>query len=138
MNAAVIDKIGFDDFPSGGFYDIADRVSQQVVPDMAQMQRLVGIGGRVLYHNRFIDLACFCGTVIMLQGSLVEKFKIIPGIDREIKKALKNGVFKDILKVLQQVFTDLLAGDLRRLSGNAEQGENHEGDVSLKIPFCFL
>ena len=51
VNAPIVDDLDFDHVVPGRFQDVGHAVAQKVVPQMAQVKGLVGVGGAVLHHD---------------------------------------------------------------------------------------
>ena len=52
VNTPIIYDIGLHHSLAVGCKDAGKAIPQQIVADMPQVQRLIGIGGRVLYHYK--------------------------------------------------------------------------------------
>jgi hypothetical protein len=51
MDTSVVDDLCFGDMIPIGLQDLGHRMAQKVIPDMPQMQGLVGVGRGKLYHD---------------------------------------------------------------------------------------
>ena len=75
MDAAVVDDLGFIYLFSSGLLNFGHRIAEQHITNMAQMQRLVGVGRRIFYHHRLLSLRNLSERRKM--GHRIEKIQII-------------------------------------------------------------
>ena len=136
MDTAVVHQIGLDDRVAVGREDLRHGVAQQVIADMAQVQRLVGVGRRVLDHH---GAARRRGLAEMfVGGDLLEAGRPERAVEREVQESLDDVERRDLRHVGCHVFAYLGRSGLGRLAAAAQQRKGHEGVVALEFPAGFL
>ena len=112
MNTTIIDNIGLHYFPSVRLLNLRNRITQQVITHMTQVQRFIGVRRRVLHHHQrmydffihFVHTICFAVWIIyhlVIMTVLIvriNRFKLIdPELitDHKVQKSLHGIVFGD-------------------------------------------
>ena len=136
MDAPIVHQVGFDDPVSVGLENPGDGDAEQVVADMAEMQRLVGVGRRIFDHHRASRRPG--PAVIRVGGDLHETLAPEPFVEREVQKSLD-----DVEPFELRIFGHHAAADFGRrrlgtLAAPSEQGENHQRKVAFKLPAGLL
>ena len=77
MNTPVVDDLCFDDMITIGLQYLGHRMAQKVIPDMPQMEGLIGVGRGKLYHyGRRIHRRGSMSVILDLQKTL-QKAQVI-------------------------------------------------------------
>ena len=138
VDAAVVDKVHLLDVGPVGGQQLADGPPQQVVADMAEMEGLVGVGGRVFHHNRAGGGIGF-GDAEVGVGSLVgDKADPIGVVDGEIKESLDDIEVRHLGDGLLDGGTQLVCHLLGRFARLFDIGEHHYSIVAHKLFFRCL
>ena len=136
VDAAVVDEVRLDHFVARFGEYLRDRVSEQVVADVAQVQRLVGVGRRIFDHHRFAGGGAF--AEIGVGHHLGEPFAPERVAQREVQEALDDVIAFDFGNVFHQRFADLRGGFFGFFAAEFQQREDHERVVALEFLAGFL
>ena len=136
VDATVIDQVGLDDRVAVGLEDLRHGVTQQVVADVAQVQRLVRIGRRILDHDRAPGGRSL--AVAGIGSDLGEALAPERAVEREVQKALDDVERRDLRNVRPHVFAYLGRGGLGRLAASSQQRKGHERVSALELPAGLL
>ena len=131
VDAAIVDQVDFQDAMTAGGEQLAHRPAQQVVADMAQMERLVGVRAGEFHHHGLAR----CGQLseIGLRRDFRQIQSPVGPRKLDIEKSLHYIEPVHLRIVLLQPGTDLVRRRFRRLMARLEQRENHEGHIALKL-----
>ena len=133
MYAAVVDDVGLDHAVAVGGDNLCQGVAQEVVAHVSQVEGLVGVGRRILYHHQG-RLRRGGGQPILLLGvDVVQQFNPGRRGNGEVEEALDDVVGGHGGLVGGEVFAYLLRRLFRSLARHAQEGEHHQGQVSFKL-----
>jgi len=131
VDAAVVHQIGFDDRVAVRREDLRHGVPQQIVADVPQVQRLVGVGRRVFDHHRAARSTRLSESVV--GSDLGEARRPETAVEREVQEAFYYIESLDLRDVGRHIFADLGRGGLGRLAASSQQRKRHEGIVALEL-----
>ena len=138
MDTAVVDDIGLHHFPAVCLLDLGDRETEQVITYVSEVQRFVGIWGRILNHHQRHFLI-FPFTIWTFEAAvvvvLVDGFELFDPegiINNEVKEAL-HGVILGHDVTLDQFFAYLCSYLSRGFASQLNKRKDHECDVSLEL-----
>ena len=141
MNTTVIDDIGLHHFPSVRLLDLRNRITEQVITHVTEVQRFVGVRRRILHHHE----GMYHLVIYHLAIWTIETTVVIVGIDAlelvnperirdtEVQEALYGIVFGDDVRLFGHPFSYLGSYLSRRFASQLNERKDHQGDVSLKL-----
>ena len=88
MDTAVVDDVGLYHAVAAGLEDAGQRVTQQYVAQVSQMQRLVGVRRRVLHHHQRRFVGGGGGAVIGGGGDVAQHLAPVAGADNNVQKSV--------------------------------------------------
>ena len=132
MDASVVDDVGLDDAVAGGLQDAAQRVSEQVVADVAEVEGLVGVGRGVLYHHQGSVRGWREDAEVRVGGDAEELPGPVGGVDGEVEEALDDVVGADAVDVFYEPLADGLGGVFGLCLGGTQEGEDDHGVVAIE------
>ncbi|MCY1534350.1 hypothetical protein D9M68_697190 [compost metagenome] len=114
MHAAIIDHTGFNHIFTCCFQHIGYGYTQEVISQVTQMQRFIGVGRRVFYHNFFLR----CSLRFQRIGQYIRLQEVCPvGIcNAQVQKSGYSFVCGKQLMMLYQVSAYSIAQSHRILS----------------------
>ena len=132
--ASVVDDVGLDHAVSVGLHDLCECPSQQVVADVAEVERLVGVGRGVFHHDERTIIADGLEAEPRVGLYLGEEFHPLGGADAEVEEAL-DGVeaCDDVGKALHEAFSYLPCGLLGSFVTHLGEGEYDERELSFEL-----
>ena len=136
VDAAVVHQIGLDDRMAVGLENLRHGVTQQVVADMPQMERLVGVGRRILDHHGTARRGSLPETFV--GGDLGEAGRPERAVERKVEETFDHVERRDLGDVGRHVFADFGRGGFGRLAASPEQRKGYEGIVALELPAGLL
>ena len=136
VDAAVVDQVDLDDVMADGTQYLRDRIAQQVVADMPQMERLVGIGRRILDHHvaarrRSLperSVGCDFGETVGPEA--VRKSEVQESLDDVERLHLRH--------MRRKVLPYLGGRRLGRLAASSQQRENDQRIIAVELLACLL
>ncbi len=138
MNSTVIDNIGLYYLIAVGSHYISQRISQKIVAYVAQMERFVGVGRRILNHHQRRAVSSSHDAVLLVRMNAVQQFYPRGRGNGQVQEAFDDIKCSNRRFVCLQVFTDFLCRLLRSLLGHAEERKYHQREVSFKFFLGFL
>ena len=136
--ATVVHYIGLDYAVAVGLHNLRKRPSEQVVAHVSEMQGLVCVGRRVLYHHQ---RRRFGGLLLAKLGVRVDVCEQrSPRFLRynEVEEALNHVERVHSLAVCHEVVAYLLCSVLGLLPRNLQEREHYECEIALKLALCLL
>ena len=138
MYAAVVYDIGFHHLPAVGFLNFGNAEAEQIVADMAEVQRFIGVGRRIFNHHQVgICFGCY-DSEFRLMMHFVKLAEPVSRSNGEIDKSLDNVVFLDTFESGLQKSADFFTRLFGRFAGKFYKRENHQGYIAFKFFLCFL
>jgi len=136
VDAAVVDQVDLDDVMADGTQYLRDRIAQQVVADMPQMERLVGIGRRILDHHvaarrRSLperSVGCDFGETVGPEA--VRKSEVQESLDDVERLHLRH--------MRRKVLPYLGGRRFGRLAASSQQRENDQRIIAVELLACLL
>ena len=138
MDAAVVHDIGLHHAIAVGSHDLCKRPAQQVVADVSQVERFVGVGRRIFYHDEGRVGSSLLLAKLLVGVDVVEQSHPCLLGDDKVQKTFHNIVFGDVVAVLGQIGTYFLSGIFRFLFRHLEEWKDHQREVTLKVASCLL
>ena len=131
MNAAVVDQVDLQHPMSAGSQQLAYRPAQQVVADMAQVQRLIRIGAGEFHH----DGPAGSGQLpeIGLRRDLGQIRSPVSAGELKVEEALDHVEARNLQIVFTKPGTDFRGSGFRRFAAGPQQRENDERYVAFKL-----
>ena len=131
MDAAVVDQGRLDDVVATGLQQAGDGVAEEVVADVAQVERRVGVRGGELDH----DVAAGGRQLaeVFVRGDAGEHLIPVHGAEKQVEETLDGIVSGDFRDVVGQPLADGVAGVFRCGMGDLEEREHHEGVVAFEF-----
>ena len=136
VDSPVIDKSNFHHVVSAGFEKAGNWISEEVVPDMSEVERLVRVRWRELYHDVLSGRWKY--SEIPGTGDIREEFVPVKGREQDIQVSFHAVVSRNFRDIGLQPLSDCVSGILRRLVGHSEKREHNEGIISLKFLSGYL
>ena len=133
MDATVVHDIGLDYLVAVGLQNPCQAISQQIVADVPQVERLVGVRRRVFHHVEGRIGRRRTDTEARLALNLVQQLYPATAGHRQVQKALDYVELRHRRLVFHQIFADFLRRLLRTLLRGAEERENHQREVPFKL-----
>ena len=138
VDAPVVHDVGLDHAVAVGFNHTGQCPAQKVVAHVPQVEGFVGVGRGVLYHDERTALSGGSDAETGVGVDFFQKVDPAGGGYDEIEETAYGIVGGYELGVCLYPFTNLSSGVLRLFLGNAQERENDEGEVPLKIFLGFL
>ena len=138
MDTAIVDNIGFNHLIAVRHDDIGQRITQQVITNVAQVKGFIGVGRRVLNHHQRGIFICRYNAILRIGMNFIKQFD---------PRSRRNGQIQETFDHIKschsrfigfQILTDFLCGLLRALLRHFQEGEYHKGEVSFKLFFRLL
>ena len=133
MDATVVHDIGLDYLVAIGLQNPCQAISQQIIADVPQVERLVGVRRRVFHHVEGRIGRRRTDTEARLALNLVQQLYPATAGHRQVQKALDYVELRHRRLVFHQIFADFLRRLLRTLLRGAEERENHQREVPFKL-----
>ena len=132
VDAAVVDDLDFLDVVAGGLEDAGHAVAQEVVPEVAQVQRFVGVGRAVFHHHLRLG-ACGSMAPIGKGQRLLER-----GVPARVGQGKVQESFHHVeagnpVARFGEGLSQRFGGDMRGRPSHACEGEHHQGAVAFKL-----
>ena len=131
VDAAVVHQVYLDDVVAIGLQDGGHRVAEEVVADVSQVQRLVGVGRRVLNHYGATRRGCH--AIILRGGNLGKACRPERGIHNEVKETLYHVETLYLGGRGHNLLAELRCRGLGRLARRTQQREDHNRVVALEL-----
>ena len=105
---------------------------------MAQVERLVGIGRRVLYHHqrRLLGHGLFAEALVAID--IIEQSHPSLGGYHQVEETLYHVETRHVVTVGNQIFAYLLRSVFGLLLRQLQKGKDHQCEVPLKVGLGFL
>ena len=133
VDTAVVDDVGLDHLVAVGLHDFGQAVAQQVVAHVSQVQRLVGVGRRVLDHHQ-LAVVGHRGKAVVGGGShMTQHTRPERRLDGDVQEALDDVELLNSLAVGKHVLANLLGCHVGRLVRRFQEREHHNRLVTLKL-----
>ncbi len=133
MYAAVVDDIGLHHTVATRGENLRQRVAQQIVAHMAQVEGLVGIGRRVLHHHQR-RVGAGLGEAVGGVGRYGGEHTIPgAGLHHDVEKTLDGVEALDGRLIGHQPLADGGCHLLGRAARGLDPGEHHHSEVALKL-----
>ena len=135
---AVVNDVCLHNAVAVGLHNLGQRPSEEVVSHVSKVQRLVGIGRRILYHHewRLLVNGLFAETRFAVDA--VEQADPRRRCNGEVEKTLHHVETLHHFAVLCQIIAQLLGGVFGFQPRQFKEWEHHEREVSLKLGLCLL
>ena len=131
VDAAVVDQIHFQHLVSASSQQLADRPAQQVVSDVAQVKRLVGIRAGKLHHHGSAGSRQL--PEIGLRGDFRQVGSPIRTGKLDVEEPFDHAETSHLRFILLQPGSNLVRRGLGGLSARPKQRENYEGNITLEF-----
>ncbi len=131
--AAVVHYVGFHHTVATGFENLGQRISQQVVAHVAQVQGLVGVRRRVFHHHQRRPVGGCTETVVGVCRHRGQHLTPHGGAYNQVQKAFHYVVTLYGRLMFKQIIADFLAYSLGSLAGGLHPGENYYGEVAFEF-----
>ncbi len=133
VDAAVVDNVGLDHAVAACGDDARQRVAEQDIAEVAQVEGLVGVGRRVFDHYQR-SVGCGRGqSVVGRLGYVAQHCVPVGRLDDYVQEAFDNVETVDGRFVVDQPVAYFRADLLGRLAGGLDPGKSHYGQVALKL-----
>ena len=136
--ASVVHDVGLHHAVAVGLHDLCERPAEQVVAHMSEVERLVGVGRRILNH----DERRLVVSMLLAEGGVsvyaVEQREPCCLGHGDVEEALHDVEFLHRLTVLLKPLSDLLGSVLRLLVRYLEEWEHYEREATLKLALGLL
>ena len=104
-------------------------MAEQVVADMAEVQRLVGVGRGVLDQHGSL-VAGFQPTITLIVRFPFQELQPEFLIDLQVQIAFHHVELLDTVQILKQLLADFRTERVGRLAGDFHPREHHDGKVA--------
>ena len=138
MNTTVIHNICLYHSVAIGRNDVCQCITQQVIADMAQMERLIRIGRRIFNHHQRGLVGNSGNAILYIRMDAIQQFNPCRRSDSQVQEPFDNIECRNRRLVCLQIFANLLCRLLRSFLRHAEKRENNQRKVSLKFFLGFL
>ena len=138
VDATVVDDIGLYDAVAIGFGNLCHSPAEQIVADMAKMERLVGVGRTVLYHHQRTLRGRSNKAVTGISIDLCQQLQPLGRGYDQVEEAFHHIVSCHNVSVLHKPFRNVAASVLWLLAAHTEEWESDQGKVSFKLGTCLL
>ena len=136
VDTAVVDQIDLNDVVTVGPQNLRDRIAQQIVTDMPQMERFVGIGRRILDHHvaprrRSLPerlVSCDLGKTVGPEA--VREFEVQKSFD-DVERLHLGGMRRDVLPYLGRC-------SLGRFAASSQQRKDNQRIIAVELLAGFL
>ena len=138
VDAAIVDDVRLDHPVAVGLEDAREAIAKQIVAHVAEVKGLVGVRRRVFDHDEGRlgrDGPCAERVVGMDRAECLHP---AAAGDGEVEEAFDHVEVGHGGLVLAEVLADLAGRLFGRLPGYAQEGEDDEGEVALKLLLCLL
>ena len=136
MNTAVVHQVRLDHVVAICFEDLRNRVAEQIVTNMTQVEGFVGVGRRVFDHHR--TTRCIGLTELLIGAHFGKTLCPEIGRKRDVQEALNDVECAHFGVVSHDVFAYFGSGCFGRFAATSQQGEDNEGKVALELFTCLL
>ena len=131
MHAAVIDERHLDDVVAAGLEQAGNGISEEVVADMSEMERLVGVRRRELHHDVASGRRQYAEARV---GCYLREEFTPPKLRKaDVEKAFDDVERTDLRDVGGEPVPYGLSRSIRRRVGYPQQRKHHQGIVTLEI-----
>ena len=131
MYSAVVDEGRLYHLVAGGLEDLGNRCSEEVVPHMAEVEGLVGIGRGELDHD---GLACRRQRPeFRIRCNALERLEPVLSAKADIEETLHHIVRRNLRAICLEVLSDCHAGCFGCLMRSLKQGEHHQGVIPFEV-----
>ena len=133
MNTAGVHDVGLHHAVAVCLHDLRQRPSEQVVAHVSEVERLVGVRRRILYHHERRSLGDGLLAELLVLVHLAEQSEPRLLVDDEVEEAAHSVEVGDSLAVLLDVLADLARRLVGLLARNLKEREHYEREVALKL-----
>ena len=134
VDTAVVHDVGLDHLVTVGFDDACEGAAKKVVPDMTEVEGLVGVGGRVFYHHQRTLVGDRLETELRVGIDLIEQGNPRGIANDEVEEALHHIELGDhIASMFHKVLSNLVTHHIGSLTGCFHEGEHYHSEVSFKL-----
>ena len=131
--AAVVDNVRLHHPVAGGFQNLRQRIAQQIVAHMAQMQGFVGVWRRILHHHQR-RVGSGGGEAEILVGRLFQQLSAAEGsIHGQVQEALHHIETCNNVYIPHQPLPYCLSRGLRLLLRRSQERKHHHRVITLKL-----
>ena len=88
--AAVVDNVGLHNLVAVGLQYLRQRIAEQIVADMTEMQGLVGVGRGILHHHQIGIFRDMAHAELRVGGNVMKHTEPPCGIDGKIQESLHH------------------------------------------------
>ena len=144
VDAAVVDDVRFYYFPAVGLHNFRQRPTEQVVSNVAEVQRFVGVGRGIFNHTESLRLRRGFVTEILVLVDVFEQLQPRLGRNNEVQKALHDVVAADDAFhiaphfVFHEPFSNVFGGLFGTFPRHFHERKHHHREVSLEFAARFL
>ena len=138
MDAAVVDDIGLDNLVAACLEYLSQRESKEVVTDMAKVEGLVGVGGRIFDHHQRTFISDRDDAIIFSAGDMGKHLIPETRLNDQVKEALYHVETRHSWLVFHKPPAYSRTDSLGRLACSLHPRENDNSEVALKLLLCGL
>ena len=135
MDATVVDDIGLDYAIATSFEDFREAETEEIVADMAKVERFVGIGRRIFHHVKGGIIGGMRDAEI---GSIFDMTKYRAPesrLDDDVEEPVDDIIAAHGRLIGNEPIADLLTHHSGRLACNFDPGEHNHREVAFKLLF---
>ncbi len=133
VDAAVVHYVGLDYLIAVGLQYLGQRISQQVVAHVSQVQGLVGVWAGIFHHHQLRVVTGLDETEVRVGLDAVEHREPPFGADHDVQEPFHHVEAFHSRHMVGQPLTYFLGRDLRSLVRGLEPREHHYREVALKV-----
>ena len=134
MDTTVIHDIGLHYLIAIGSHHIRQSPTEEVITDVSQVQRLIGIRRRIFNHHKRRVFICLSDTIFCIGMDAVQEFNPAIRSNSEIQETFYCiEICHQFRCVLLQIFTDFLCCRFRSLLTHLQEREHNKSQMTFKF-----
>jgi hypothetical protein len=133
MYTAVVDDIGLHNLVAADAEKARQRITEQVVADMTEVKRLVGVRRRVLYHHERRLIVGMTIAVVVVRSGIVENAEPIFRRESKVKETFDSLERSHIGNGRDNLCTEFLTCNIGALLRYLQKREHHDGIVTILV-----
>ena len=131
VDTTVVHKVSLDYIVTISSQNLRNRVTEEVVADVSEVEWLVGVRRRVLDHNGATCRRCY--AVVLVCRQLTKTLCPECWVEREIQEALDYIERAELRSRSNDLLANLGSYRLRCFASHLNEWENHESVVALEL-----
>ena len=132
VDSTVIDDVCLDNAVAAGLKNAAEAVAEQNVAQMAEVERLVGVGAGIFDHNQRTVGAGRCHAPVFGRGDMFEHTVPERRLDYYVQESFDGRKAADGRLIVGEPAADLVADSFGSFAGGLDEGEHDDSDVAFE------